>query len=118
MLEEINNIRKDILEYVDVRLDLIRLHTAENISRLLSQVATLAVIGYLLFFILIFISFGVAYFFGEIFNSNILGFFCVAVFYFLILVVFLLFRKKIIERPIIQAMVKMFFPKFSDNEKE
>ncbi len=118
MLEEIENIRKDIMEYVEVRLDLIRLHTAESISRLLSQVATFAVIGYLLFLILLFMSLGAALYFGAIFNSNILGFFSVALFYFLVLIIFLILRKKIIERPVIQSMVKMFFPKFSDNEKE
>jgi len=118
MLEEINNIRKDIIEYVEVRMDLIKLHTAENISRLFSQVAIIAVIGYLLFLILLFMSLGAALFFGAFFNLYILGFFCVAIFYFFILVIFILLRKKIIERPIIKAIVKMFFPKFSDNEKE
>jgi hypothetical protein len=118
MLEDINNIKKDVQEYLDVRIDLIRLHTAENLSRILSSAATLAIIGYLLFFILLFLSFAAGYFFASILDSNELGFLCVAGFYVIILVIFLIFRRKIIEQPIIKAIIKLFFPKFSDDEKD
>ena len=61
MLDDINDLKKDVLEYIEVKLDLIRLHTAENLSRIFSNVATIAVIGYLLFFIILFISFAAGY---------------------------------------------------------
>jgi hypothetical protein len=117
MLEDINNIKKDIQEYFEVRLDLIRLHTAENLSRIFSSAANIAIIGYMLFFILLFLSFAAGYFIGSRLNSNESGFLCVAGFYVLALVLFLIFRKQIVERPIVQAIVKLFFPKFNDNEK-
>jgi hypothetical protein len=117
MVDDLNSIRKDIQEYIEVRLDLLRLHTAENISRILSSAAKTTVIGYLLLFILLFLSFAAGYFFGSLFNSNELGFLCVAGFYTLVLVIFLMFREKIIERPIIKSVMKLFFPKFSDDEK-
>jgi hypothetical protein len=56
MLDEINDIKKDVLEFIEVKLDLIRLHTAENLSRIFSNVATIAVTGYLLFLIVLFLS--------------------------------------------------------------
>jgi len=117
MTEDFNNIRKDIVEYVDVRLNQISLHTAENLSRMLSTTANIAIIGYLLFFILLFISIAAGYFFAELFGSNQLGFLFIAGFYILALVIFLVFRKRIVDRPIIQAMVKLFFTKFVDDEK-
>jgi hypothetical protein len=117
MLEDINNIRNDIQEYIEVRLGLIRLHTAENLSKILSSAVNIAVIGYMLFFILLFISFAAGYFLGSRFDSTELGFLCVAGFYLVILLLFLVFRKQIIERPIIKAIVKLLFPKFSDDEK-
>ena len=86
MIEDINSIKKDVQEYIEVRMDLIRLHTAENISRILSSTATLVVIGYLLFFILLFISFAVGFFLAERLKSNELGFLCVAGIYFIILI--------------------------------
>lgn len=117
MIEDLNGIKKDIQEYIEVRLDLLRLHTAENISRIMSSAVSAAVIGYLLLIILLFLSFAGGYFFGTLLKSTELGFLCVAGIYTLLLVVFLVFRKQVIERPVIKAVMKLFFPKFSDNEK-
>jgi hypothetical protein len=117
MLEEFNNIKKDILEYLEIRLDQVRLHAAENLSRILSNVATIAIIGYLLFFILLFFSIAAGFFFAELFNSNLLGFLTVTGFYFILLLIFLRFRKQIVERSVIQAVVKLLFPKISEDEK-
>ena len=118
MLDDINDLRKDILEYIEVKLDLIRLHTAENLSRIFSNVATIAIIGYLVFFIIFFISFAAGFFIGSLLDSNELGFLCVAGFYTLLLILFLVFRKQIVERPVIKAMVRLFFPKFEEDEKK
>ncbi len=118
MLDDVNDLKKDVLEYIEVKLDLIRLHTAENLSRIFSNVATIAVIGYLLFFIILFISIAAGYYIGSLLDSNELGFLCVAGFYSLLLVLFLVFRKKIVERPVIKAIVRLFFPKFEDDEKK
>jgi hypothetical protein len=118
MTENIDNIRKEIQEYIEVKLDLVRLHTAEHLSRLLSNASTIAFIGYLLFFILLFLSFAAGFFIGSLLHSNEAGFLCVAGFYILVLIVFLIFRKQIIERPIIQAVVRFLFPKFNDDENK
>jgi hypothetical protein len=117
MSDELNNIKKDIQDYLEIKLDQIRLHTAENISRILSGAISIAILGYLLFFILLFLSFAAGYYFASSLDSNELGFLCVAGFYVLVLIIFLLFRKKIVERPVIKAIVKLFFPKIADDEK-
>jgi hypothetical protein len=117
MIEDINSTKKDIQEYLEIKLDLIRLHMAENISRMMSSAINLTIIGYLLFFILFFLSFAAGYYLGSVFNSVELGFLCVAGFYIIILLIFLIFRKKIIEKTVIKAIVKLFFPKFGDDEK-
>jgi uncharacterized membrane protein len=118
MLDEINDIKKDVLEYIEVKLDLIRLHTAENLSRIFSNVAIIAVAGYLLFLIVIFLSFAAGFFIGSKLNSTELGFLCVAGFYFLLLILFLAYRKQIVERPVIKSVVRLFFPKFDEDEKK
>jgi hypothetical protein len=116
MIEDITNIKNDIQEYVEVRFDLIRLHVAENLSHIVSNAATVAIIGFFLFFIFFFLSFAAGYYFAHIFNSNELGFLLVAGFYFLMMLVFLVFRKRIVERPIIKAIVKLFFTKIKSDE--
>ena len=118
MLDDLNAIKKDILEFIEVRLDLIKLHTAENLSRIFSNVATIAIAGYLLFLIIIFLSFAGGFFIGSRLGSNELGFLCVAGFYLIVMLVFLIFKKQIIEKPVIKTMVRLFFPKFEDDEKK
>ena len=117
MLEELEKIRKEIREYLGVRFDLLRLQIAESISGILSKTATLIITGYLLFFILLFLSIAAGYFFASLLGSNELGFLCVAGIYTLLLLVFILFRKRIIERPVIKAVIRLLFPKTGDNEE-
>jgi len=118
MLDDINDLRKDILEYIEVKLDQIRLHTAENLSRIFSNVATIAVIGYLVSLLILFLSFAAGFYLGSLLDSNELGFLCVSGFYVLLLIVFLALRKRIVEQPVIKAMIRLLFPKFEDNEKK
>jgi hypothetical protein len=118
MIENIDNIRKELQEYVEVKLNLLKLHTAEHLSRLLSYGAIMVITGYLLFLILLFISFAAGFFLGSILHSNEAGFLCIAGFYFLVLIGFLRFRKQIVERPVIKAVVKFLFPKFDDDENK
>jgi hypothetical protein len=118
MVENIENIRREIQEYVEVKFDLIRLHTAENLSRIFTNMTTVIIGGYLLFLILMFLSFAAGFFFGSILGSNEAGFLCVAGFYSLLFVMFMAFRKKIVERPVIKAVVRLLFPKFTENEKD
>jgi hypothetical protein len=118
MIENIDNIRKEVQEYVEIKLDLIRLHTAEHLARLLSSASAIVIAGYLAFFILMFLSFAGGFFIGSLLHSNEAGFLCVAGFYFLVLVIFLVFRKQIVERPVIKAVVRLLFPKFDNDENK
>ena len=72
---------------------------------------------FILLIILLFLSFAGGFFFGSLLHSNELGFLCVAGFYLLVLLIFLVVRKQVVEKPIIKAIMKLFFPKFSDDEK-
>lgn len=118
MLDEIDNIKKDILEYIEVKLDLIRLQAVENLSRIFSNAATIAIAAYLLFLAVIFLSFATGFFIGSLLQSNASGFLCVGGFYILLLIFFLLLRKRIVEQPVIKAMIRLLFPKFGDDGKK
>jgi hypothetical protein len=117
MLEDINNVKKDIQEYIETRIDLVRLHTAENLSRIFSSAVNTLIIGYLLLLILLFLSLSAGYLFASLLNSNSLGFLCVAGFYIIALVIYLIIKKNIVERPVIRSIMRLFFPKFRDDER-
>jgi hypothetical protein len=117
MFEELSSLTKDIKEYLKVQFDLIRLHTAENISRIFTRAANLAVISYLIFFILMFGSLSAAFFLSSLLDSDELGFLCIAGFYFLLLLIFLVLRRSLIDKPIIKCVIKIIFPE-NNNEKK
>jgi hypothetical protein len=117
MLEEIENIKKDIQEYIEVKLDLFKLQSAENISRVVSNAVVAVIVLLLASLVLFFLSFAAGYFLASVLNSNELGFLCVAGFYILLILIILIFRKSIIDRPVIKSVIKIFFPKAGSNEK-
>ncbi len=118
MFDDFNTLKSDLQEYVEVKMDIVRLHIAENLSKIFSKVASLVIIGYLLFFILLFLSVTAGFFFARRWDSYELGFLSVAVFYLVLLIAFLFLRKYLIERPIIKAMIKLMFPIFNHDEKK
>jgi hypothetical protein len=118
MFEDIGNVKKDIREYLEIKLDLLKLNLAESLSRIITSVASVVIICFLLSLILLFASFAAGYFIASRLNSNELGFLCVAGFYFLLLLFFLLLRKNILERPVIKSIIKLLFPKTGDDEKK
>lgn len=117
MLEEVEHIKKDLQEYIELKLDLLKLQAAENVSRIISGVVVGAIIAIFAALILFFLSFAAGFFLASILNSTELGFLCVAGFYLLLVLILLLFRKKIIDRPVIRSVINIFFPKNGENEK-
>ncbi|MBR8534535.1 phage holin family protein [Carboxylicivirga sediminis] len=115
--EEINEVKDEFEEYVNARLDLAKLHTAENLSRFFSGMLIKMGLFYLFFFVLLFISLAIAFWLNDLFEGKGVGFFIVAGFYLLIALLFYAMRKVLIQRPIIQSFVQLFFPKYTQYDE-
>ena len=68
--------------------------------------------------ILFFLSLAGAYAIGEALGSNGLGFAIVGAFYILLSLVVLLFRKKLIERSLLQKLSEIYFKSDPEDEDE
>ena len=108
--EELNNGKDDVQDYLNARLDLLRLNMAENFSKVLAGFVIKSVILFVLFFALLFISLAVANWLNATYDYPGIGFFFVAGFYLLFIIVFWMLRHVLIEKPIIQSMIEIFFP--------
>lgn len=108
--EEINNGKDDVQDYLNARLDLMRLNMAENFSKVLSGFVIKSIILFILFFALLFVSLAVANWLNETYNYPGIGFIFVAALYLLFIIIFWLLRRILIEKPIIQSMIEIFFP--------
>ena len=115
--DEINEVKDDFEEYINARLDLAKLHTAENLSRFFSGMLLKMGLFYLFFFVLLFISLAIAFWLNHIFEGKGIGFFIVAGFYLVIAFIFYALRKTLIQRPIIQSFIQLFFPKYTDYDE-
>src|ERR1700712_3625183 len=85
---------QDLVEdYLNNRLRLFKLQTAEKSSRVVTLLFAGLVISLLSCFILLFVSIMAAYYFSEKLHSRIYGFGIVTLIYVLLLVIALLLRK-------------------------
>ena len=78
---------------------------------------TLFVVAFAGLLILFFLSLAGAYAIGEALGSNGLGFAIVGGFYILVAVLVLLFRKRLIERPLLEKLSEIYFKEEPDDEE-
>ena len=108
---------QDVLEsYVNNRLQLLKLQTAEKSSRVVTLVFAGLVIGILSFFILLFLSIMAAYYFSGLFKSQFYGFGMVALIYIVLLLVAVYLRKKFLDKYIFGRVVKILFDSNPDDD--
>jgi len=110
---------QDVLEsYVNNRLKLLKLQTAEKSSRVVTLLFAGLVMGILSFFILLFLSIMAAYFFAGLLHSQLYGFGVVALIYILLLLLALYLRKRFLDKYIFGRVVKILFDSNADNDEE
>ncbi len=119
--EDISTSKEDFQNYLDARFDMMRLNLAENFSKMISGFIIKTVVLVILMFAMLFISLAVANWLNSTLDYPGIGFIIVAGFYLLFIFIFWLLRHKLIERPIIQTMIEVFFPpehNFESTENE
>ena|ERR1700712_3929596 len=110
---------QDVLEsYVNNRLRLLKLQTAEKSSRVVTLLFAGLVIGIFAFFILLFLSLVAAYFFSEKLHSQFYGFGIVALIYIVLLLLALYLRKKYLDKYVFDRVVKILFDSNTDDDEE
>ncbi|WP_317898389.1 phage holin family protein [Aurantibacillus circumpalustris] len=95
--------------YVDDRILLLKIQTAEKSGKLMSAFVTIAVVALFTFFILLFVSIMGGYYFAELTGSTFKGFSIVAGIYCLLLLMFLVVNKQILSKRIIDLVIRIFF---------
>ena len=78
---------------------------------------TFFIVAFVSLLVLFFLSFAIAYAVGKALGSNALGFAIVGAFYILIAVIVLAFRKKLIEKPLLEKLSEIYFKAEPDDEE-
>ncbi len=93
--ELINQIRERIRQYLEVRLNLLKINLIEQAAALMSNMIFLFVCLFIFFCILLFCGFGLVEVFSDMGLGRAVAFFATICIYVLVLIVALLFRKGI-----------------------
>lgn len=110
--------KERVQEYVKDRILLLKLEAVEKISRLTATIVSGLLITIFSFFIILFVSIMVGYLIGEALHHAYWGFAIVAGIYVFLLILIVVLRKQLIERPIITAVIDVFFEKKKHDDKK
>lgn len=111
MIDELNTLRKDVQQYLELNLELVKLTVAEALSRFFSTLIRVIIVILVASVILLFLSIAAALWLGDILNSTAAGFLIVAGFDLLLLLIFILTSRYSLEKPVIRSVISHFFPK-------
>lgn len=103
-----------VTDYLAARIKLIKYEVFEKTAKITASLFSSFVIAMLVFFLLFFLSIALGFYLGAFFDSYGTGFLLVTGLYLLMLVPFVLFRKSLIEKLIINRIIE----ELTDNEEE
>ena len=103
---KIEELTQSLKVYIQTNIELVKLEATERVSVLGSGLLSLLLVGLTLSLFTLFLSIGASIYLGEYFKNTFLGFLFVAGFYFLLTCLLILSRKKLIEKPMRNKIIK------------
>lgn len=108
---KIEDLTKSLKVYVQTNIELIKLEATERTSVFGSSLISILIVGFSMFLFVLFISISAGFYLANYFNNNYTGFILVTGFYLLLTIILIIVRKKFIERPIRNKIVKRILKK-------
>ncbi|TCK82934.1 hypothetical protein [Albibacterium bauzanense] len=104
-----------IKEYIDNTKELTILRVVGRVSDLVSGIITDGLFIIFCFFALLFLSISLGFYFGDLFDSNSLGFLTVTGIYILFILVLRIFKERI-EKNLVNLSIRKFFKKWNESD--
>jgi hypothetical protein len=111
-----NQTGKVAREYLETRLDLIKLQAAGKLSKALGLFFSLTMAFLLFFFVIVFLGMVVGFWIGEMTGSFTIGFGCAAGLFVILFLIILIFRKQLIQRPLAKLLITELVDEITDND--
>ena len=100
---------KNIREYINNRISLLKIEIAERVSNLLSRFISTIIVSIIFLITLFFISTAIALIIGQTLGNYCWGFLIVGIFYFIAGLIFWKRKDKIIRIPIMNEILRQLF---------
>lgn len=117
MKQEASDLVDKLKEYIQVRLDILKLTATDGISNGIAKAVVGSILLVLSLFFILFLSFSVGFYISDRMDNSYSGFFFVTLFYLLVAVIVFLSRKSI-EKPIVDGIIKSFLATKPDEKNE
>jgi hypothetical protein len=106
---KLHELSRHFREYLNTHYELVKLQVLERLSVIGSGLASSFIIGVILLLFVLFLSIAVGFYVSSRYGDNYTGFLFVAGFYFLVAIILLIGRKKLIEKPIRDKIIRKAF---------
>lgn len=110
--------KRDVIKYVELKLDMYRLDFIKDFSTIISTLITAAVSMLLGIVLLVFLLFALAFFLGDLIGAYHWGFLIVSGIFLLIAITLIIARKIFFTNPIINFLINMLFENKIKKEKK
>lgn len=106
--KKMEDVGENIKQYVNTNLEIVKLELTNKTSVFGAELVSSIIIGSISFMFLFILSIGVGFYFSELLNNHFYGFIIVAAFYLVLLLIVFLFRKKLIQNPLRDKIIRKF----------
>lgn len=98
-----------VKEYVALKIDELKLKGVEGLSLLCSKIIYIFLAALIIVIALLLLGLSLAFFLGEHFGSDILGFFTVGMFFVIIFAILYLFRNRLFINRLVRFFIQLLF---------
>ncbi|HEX5555907.1 MAG TPA: hypothetical protein VFX43_21870 [Chitinophagaceae bacterium] len=98
--------KKLITQYLEARWKLLRLTAAGKVANALGFFFGLMLTALLGFFVVLFLGFLLAYWIADMTGSFMMGFLLTSIFFILLFIIVLIFRRGLIQRPLANIIIR------------
>lgn len=99
-------LKNDILEYLELRTELIKLSLIEITAKATTSLVSAISLMVLFIFFLFFLFLALGFYLGDLLGSPFKGFGIIALFYMILIILFILIKKKNIEQPLTDKIIE------------
>ncbi|MBN2164935.1 MAG: phage holin family protein [Marinilabiliaceae bacterium] len=110
IIDDVNELKNAAKDYTDAQIHYFKLQIVENLSSLFSGMIFKIILTLLSLFAALLCSMALSFYLGNIFNNIALGFLAGGSVFLVLIGVLFVIKKNIIEKPIIESLIDLFFP--------
>ena len=110
-IESIGKLLLEFKKYLELQKEFVKLDATEKMTVILSAILIVTVLLLLGSLVLLFLTFALAYYLGDVLGSLSLGFGLISAFILLLTVIFYLNRNRMVIQPMARFMTKLILTK-------